>query len=98
ERPVRRRAVCQAQARPEIVAVRVHRAATHKLIAGLGELSIGEVILHSFVEIALARTSVDGKLGVGQYSVRAYARVEKLDVHDAPVLVMPGLRVLVTQA
>ena len=97
-RPTLARAVGQAEARREIIVVRVDEAAAHVLIAGLSGLSVGKVEVQALVKVTATRAREDGGLRVGDDSVGIDARTEELDVHDAPVLVNPGTRIFVAHS
>ncbi len=97
-RPAPGRAIGEAQARREIIIVRVDQAPAHVLIAGLSGLSIGKVEVQALVKVTAARAGEDGRLRVGDDSVIIDARTEELDVHDAAILVIPGSRVFVAQS
>jgi len=69
-----------------------------ELISCLDELSIGKMIGHALIKIALAGPGVDGELGIGRESIGSNAWIEQLNVHNAAILVMPRACVFVSQA
>ena len=97
-RPAVARTVGQTQARREVVVIGIDQAAAHELVAGLGALPVGEVKVQALVEVAAAWAGEDGRRRVGNDAVGSDARAEQLDIHDAPILVIPGTAVFVAQA